>query len=154
MLTELCQEVRNWFDRDQPKFYGSFVIQGQTILFDGVDMGTLLKQGQYLRIIGSTFNDGVWRFPSDSLMDEQFVGSIWALAIPMDFIALSEKIDAWIEKYGGIDSQAMSPYNSESFGGYSYSKSTGGTYQGGNDGAGTWQNTFAKELNRYRKLLL
>lgn len=154
MLTELCQEVRNWFDRDQPKFYGQFKIENGSISFDGADMGELLKPGQYFRIIGSVFNDGVWKYPEDRLSDEQFSGCIWALAIPRDFVALSEQIDAWVEKYGGVDSTAMSPYNSESFGGYSYSKTSGGGSAGDTATGSTWQGAFASQLKRYRKILL
>lgn len=154
MLTELCQECKNWFDRDQPKYYGTFSIQNGNIMYDGVDMGALLKSGQYFRIIGSTFNDGVWKYPEDTLTDEQFDGSIWALAIPRDFIALSDKIDEWVEKYGATDSAAMSPYYSESFGGYSYSKAAGSVSAGESGTTATWEGAFARELKRYRKLLL
>jgi hypothetical protein len=85
------------------------------------------------------------------LTDEVFDGAIWLMAIPKDVLILSEEIDAWIEKYGGVDSVAMSPYNSESFGGYSYSKSGGGSSDGTSK-AGTWQGAFATRLNEWRKI--
>lgn len=147
-LTELCQELRNWFDRNMPKYFGDFKIEDGNISCAGLD----LKNGQYFRIVGSVFNDGVHRFGTYELVDEDFSGAVWAMAIPPDVIALAEDIGAWMEKYGGIDSQAMSPYNSESFSGYSYSKSSGGSGTGGSGGNASWKSAFADRLNRWRKI--
>jgi len=107
-----------------------------------------LQDGQYFRIVGSVFNDGVYQYPATGLTDETFDGAIWAMAIPSEVIALASDIEAWKEKYQSIDSPAMSPYNSESFGGYSYSKSSGGS----DDLSGTWQGAFADRLNHWRKI--
>ena len=75
------------------------------------------------------------------------------MAVPPSVIALSAEIEAWQEKYGGVDSTAMSPYTSESFGGYSYSKSRGGSGNGSSDsGSGTWQSVYANRLNKWRKI--
>lgn len=139
MLTELCQELRNWFDRE--RHFGTFTITGGNITAD------FLAEGQYYRIIGSVFNDGVHQYPVDILRDETFDGSVWALAIPEPVIKLSEDIDAWREKYESADSAALSPFTSESFGGYSYTKS-GSTADGGT----SWQSAFRARLNRWRKI--
>lgn len=144
MLTELCQYLKNWFDREH--FHGKF-----TITDGSIDLHDHLQSGQYFRIIGSVFNDGVHQYPSEELTDETFVGTIWAMAVPPLVIELSADIDDWIAKYGGTDSAAMSPYQSESFGGYSYSKSGGGASDG-TSLAGTWQGVFASRLNRWRKI--
>lgn len=148
-LTELCQELRNWFDRGMPKYFGKFKIQNGTL----VDINFL--NGQYYRIIGSVFNDGVHKSndEKDVLVDEEFNGAVWAMAIPPVVVALSEDISRWMDLYGDVTSQAMSPYNSESFGGYSYSKSSGGSSSGGgNDGSASWTSVFADRLNRWRKI--
>ena len=154
MLTELCQELRNWF----------FVegVTGRFVIEDGqLTDCSFLQNGQYFRIIGSVFNDGVHQYQPDyvpaegetpDLADETFDGTIWAMAVPPSVIALSEQIDAWNAKYGTVDSQAMSPYNSESFGGYSYSKSGGGSGSGSSSPTATWQSMFASALNRWRKI--
>ena len=150
MLTEICQEIRNWFDKD--RYFGTFKIE------DGVltnEDGTALPlvADQYYRIIGSVFNDGVHKVGASSyLKDEIFDGAIWAMAIPPQVIALATEIEAWQDKNGGVASVNMSPYNSESFGGYSYSKSGGGAASGGDSGAGTWQGAYAKRLNMWRKI--
>ena len=110
-----------------------------------------LLPGQYFRVMGSLFNDGVHQYGNDFLNDEDFTGSVWSLAIPVAVIKLSEDIDAWRAKYEAPDSSAMSPYMSESFGGYSYSK--GSAISGtGTGGATSWRTSFASRMNAWRKL--
>lgn len=143
MLTELCQELHNWFERE--KRSGSFRIA------NGMLEADFLLPGQYFRVMGSLFNDGVHQYGNDFLNDEDFTGSVWSLAIPVAVIKLSEDIDAWRAKYEAPDSSAMSPYMSESFGGYSYSK--GSTFSGtGTGGSPSWRTSFASRLNAWRKL--
>lgn len=148
ILTDLCQELKNWFERS--KFVGQFEIKNGIItsLNDG-DMGLLTDQ--YFRIIGSVFNDGVHQHPATDLVDETFEGAVWGMGIPKAVLDLAAEIEAWQNKYGSVDSQAMSPYNSESFGGYSYSKSKGGVSDGSVD-ATTWQGAFRSRLNQWRKI--
>jgi hypothetical protein len=141
-LTELCQELRNWFERD--KFFGEFTIENGTI---NVPDGSL-QDGQFFRVIGSVFNDGVHKYGEGELTDEVFKGAIWSMAVPPAVIDLSERISAWVTKYG---ESVSSPYSSESFGGYSYVKASG-VGQGNATSGPTWQSTFASELNRYRKI--
>lgn len=148
MLTEICQYLHNWFE--VAKFYGKFIISdGYIESYNDGDMG--LIEGQYFRIIGSLLNDGVHQYPSEGLKDETFDGAIWSMAIPPAMLSLSEEIDAWQTKHGSVDSTAMSPYQSESFGGYSYSKSSGGSVESGG-GSGGWQSAFANRLSSWRKL--
>ena len=142
MLTELCQEIKNWFDVD--RVFDTFTIEGGELSLP------FLQDGQYFRIVGSVFNDGVYQYPASGLTDETFDGAVWAMAVPPAVIALAEEISAWQEKYGGADSAAMSPFQSESFGGYSYSKGSG-SGSGGTD-AGSWQSAFASRLNLWRKI--
>lgn len=151
MLTELCNELNNWFDRS--RYFGTFTIEnGQINVSDLVSDGSL-QDGQYFRIIGSVFNDGVYKYPAVDLEDEEFEGAVWAMAVPPSVVALAKEIEDWQTKYGGIDSQAMSPFQSESFGGYSYTKKGGsGSNSGATTKLGTWQGAFAAKLNRYRRL--
>lgn len=147
MLTELCQELRNWFERK--KFFGTFTIEnGQITVPDGS-----LQNGQYFRIIGSVFNDGVHKYEPESenaeqLVDEVFEGAIWSMAVPPSVVDLSERISEWVTKYGD---SVSSPYSSESFGGYSYQKASSGQGNAASSNP-TWQSTFANELNRWRKI--
>lgn len=150
MMTEVCQEIKNWFDNGMKKYNGTFEIKDGEIKCPDLD----LKDNQYYRIIGSIFNDGVHIYPYDeSLIDENFTGSVWAMAVPPIVIALVDEIQTWQDKYGGIDSTLMSPYQSESFGGYSYSKLSGKASRSGNtDSIITWQSMFASKLNKWRKI--
>lgn len=149
MLSELCGYLRNYFDRK--RFFGNFTISNGVIA-PVEDLGLL--EGQYIRIVGSVLNDGVYQFKAagiEGLSDEAFNGSIWALAIPKDIIAINAEIDAWKAKYEAVDGAAMSPFSSESFGGYSYTKSAGNT-EGSASGLGGWQNAFASRLSQWRKI--
>ena len=76
MLTELCQELKNWFDLE--RHFGVFTIENGELSLP------FLLDGQYYRICGSVFNDGVHKYgdESDSLVDESFDGAVWAMAVP------------------------------------------------------------------------
>lgn len=148
MLTYICQYLRNWFSANEPKLVGTFVIEADnTVLFNGVDANTYFKTGQYVRVIGSTFNDGVICWGSDELKPEDFTGAIWGMAIPQAVIALSEEISEWVTAYKSVQN---SPYASESFAGYSYTKASGNGTSGGS--SGTWQDVFASRLAPWRKI--
>lgn len=140
-LTELCQELNNWFDLK--RYFGTFTIENGE-LHD--DVGLL--QNQYYRIVGSVFNDGVHKHPDTELSDETFDGAIWAMAIPPEVIALLDQMAEWEAKYGDV---VNSPYSSESFGGYSYTKGSGSASGNGSSGDGVFA-VFADELNRWRKV--
>ena len=146
MLNELCQELKNYFDKAQPKFFGEITIQEGHIINE--DFLAAIKPNQYFRIVGSIFNDGVYCFNDKlELVDETFDGALWLMAIPKDFLALAKEIEDWQKAYGGA---VNSPYQSESFGGYSYTKASGSNGDGG--GAYSWQNAFASKLNLYRRI--
>ena len=71
---------------------------------------------------------------------------MWALAVPKAVIDLSVEIEAWQEKNGEA---VASPYQSESFGGYSYTKRSAGNDSGTLNG---WHDAFRSRLNDWRKL--
>lgn len=136
MLDEILAEIRNYFTVSVHS--GDFkVIGGKLSPLD------FLQNGQYFRVVGSVMNDGVYRYPCSTLTDETFSGEIWALAVPPTLIALA----ADIEEYEKKAKETVSPYSSESFGGYSYTKAT--------DSNGfplSWEKVFAKRLNKWRKI--
>lgn len=151
MLTQICQYLRNWFERD--KLLGSFVVENGVLTYaDGAALP--LIAGQYFRVIGSVLNDGVHKL-GDALSDEpEFSGAVWAMAVPPDVAELGAEMSEWQEKYGNASSAAMSPFTSESFGGYSYSKSlSGGSSSGsGSGGAASVFDVFAGRLAPWRKI--
>jgi hypothetical protein len=110
-----------------------------------------LQDGQYFRICDSVFNDGVYQHPASGLVDEVFEGAVWAMAVPPAVIALQAEIEDWLADEG-VQKALKSPYTSESFGGYSYTKASGNTSQNGKMACYTWQEHFADQLNRWRKI--
>ena len=141
-MTDICDYLNNYFVKSRRDV--KLTISGKTFSAD------YLQNGQYFRIVGSVFNDGVHKYPATDLVDETFEGSIWAMAVPQAVIALSSEIKSWQDKYGSYDSEAMSPFASESFGNYSYSKGTVSGSASGNPNS--WQSAFASRLAPYRRL--
>lgn len=135
MLEKMCAECRNYFIKDI--HFGTFKIESGAI--EPLDF---LQKGQYFRIVGSVFNDGIYQYPAVNLLDETFHGAIWAMSVPPSFIALASDIKTWQDKDG-----KPSAYTSESFGGYSYTKATNAKGQ-----VATWKEVFAPQLNQYRRV--
>lgn len=142
MLEAVLKETKNWFIVPDGVHTGTFAIE------DGSITLPFLRDGQYFRICGSVFSDGLHQYgpAMEYLPDETFDGAVWALAIPKAVVELAGEIAAWQEKYGAV---IDSPYTSESFGGYSYSKAGGA---GDSAGSGGWQAAFRARMNPYRKL--
>ena len=145
MLNEICEHLHNFFDSRDGEYIdrsaGTFTILNGLIS----PLSSSLVAGQYIRIVGSLLNDGIYLLPSNftisSLVNETFTGAIFGLAIPRDLVTLDSEITAYVE------ANPASGYVSESFGGWS------GTRSVGNNGANiTWQQAFARKLNRWRKI--
>lgn len=136
MLETVLQNLNNWFLVPDGVHAGEFTVQGGQLTLP------FLQTGQYFRVVGSVFNDGLHQYPVADLTDETFTGSVWALAVPKAVIELAEEIDAWQTKNGD-----PGPFTSESFGGYSYSKVTNasGMVVG-------WQDVFKSRLNDWRRI--
>lgn len=145
-MTELCQELRNWFEREM--YIGEITIHGGALSVNGKSIE--IPENAFFRVIGSLFADGIHKQPDTHMQDEQFPGAVWLLAIPAPVINLATEIAAWRAKYETADSAAMSPFSSESFGGYSYSKSAGNSE--GSGGGLSWVNQFRNRMNAWRKI--
>ena len=137
MLNEVCAEIRNYFVKDIHN--GTFEIVGGKIT--PLDF---IQENQYFRIVGSVFNDGVYKNTADlELTNEVFCGAVWSMAVPPSVVDLAAEIKAFNES----DAGKPSPYTSESFGGYSYSKATD------ENGAPVgWKKVFASRLNQWRRI--
>ena len=141
MLYEVMQYCRNYF----PVGYieGTFTIKdGSIALPDSFST-------RFILIEGSTCNDGVWETNTCILEDEEFTGVVTALAPPKAFLMLVKEIQEWKDKYKDV---IESPYQSESFGGYSYVKSSGASGSSQNASATSWQKQFANSLYIWRKI--
>lgn len=133
MLEELLSVLNNWFDVYRKR--GVFEIS------DGSIYLPFLQDGQYFRIVGSVFNDGLHLYPADDLENEIFTGEVWALAVPKAVKNVADEIEAWIKEH------PEGEYVSESFGGYSYTKSVDST--GAPMG---WRAAFRSKLARWKKI--
>ena len=127
-IYQLCAHANNWFE--DKKIIGDIEISGGRLNVD-------TENYKYIRIIGSNDNDGVYEVSQMTLTDESFDGAVWLLKIPKPFVELSSKIAAWMEANGGKEL-----YQSESFGGYSYTR---------NPDSLTWQGAFKSEIDQWRK---
>lgn len=139
MLEAVLIHLKNWFVVPRGVRNGMYVIKNNTLELD------YLQNGQYYRICGSIFNDGLHKYGDSDLQDETFYGTVWALAVPKRVVELSEEIEAWQSKNGDA---VASPFTSESFGGYSYTKATDSK----TGSAATWETVFRSQLNPYRKM--
>ena len=136
MLTEILAYLRNYFVVETHE--DAFEIVG------GVLPLGFLQKGQYFRIIGSIFNDGIYCYTEDlTLTDEIFTGKVEALAIPPDLLMLADEITAYMQS----DEAKPTALTSESFGGYSYTKAADSS-----GAAASWQTVFAARLRRWRKV--
>ena len=110
MLQQICECIHNFFIREP--HVGKYSIAGGVI--SPLDF---LKEGQRFWITNSDLNDGIYTYHASGIMndddteaaglsDEDFSGTICAMAVPPAVIALSGEIRLWVEKYGDI---VMSP---------------------------------------------
>lgn len=130
MLFEIMVHIKNFFPTELSE-ETEYKIEG------GVISLPFVSDGQYIRIEGSTLNDGVYQYPVADLTDEEFKGTITVLAPPKSFLELVKEIETFQKKY------EATPFASESFGGYSYTKSDNGS---------SWASVFKSRLNTWRKL--
>ncbi len=137
MIDAICSSLHNYFIVDFHS--GEYTVKDKEITLP------FLANGQFFRVVGSVFCDGVYRYGDKLPADETFDGAIWSMAVPPALEAIAVEIEAWQEK----NAEAItSPYQSESFGGYSYSKSSGRDSCNNT----SWQSMFASRLNRWRKI--
>ena len=141
MLEAILRHLNNWFLVPEGVHPGGYSVENGSLVLP------FLQEGQYFRVIGSVFNDGLYQYPAADMTAETFEGSVWALAVPKAVVALAGEIEAWQEKYGG---SVLSPFTSESFGGYSYTKASGGSAD--TSAVTGWQDAFRAQLNPWRKL--
>jgi len=149
VLQQVCEHLHNFFIRSAHP--------GNYTIADGTLSLPFLKDGQRFWITGSDLNDGVYTYYADGITNdddtevaglraESFNGTICAMAVPPAAIALSGEIKNWVEKFGAV---IDSPYQSESFNGYSYSKASAGE-----TGGPGWQTHFKSRLDPWRKVSL
>lgn len=138
-LYELLQYLRNFFPGEKWGFFEE-EITGNRLFLPG------LENGDYYLIEGSRRNSGIHIYGDTDLRNETFTGIVTEICVPNEVLSLLDEINTWQEK----NAEALaSPYQSESFGGYSYTKSNANATNGE---ALTWRTAFAPRLRVWRKL--
>lgn len=147
MLNQVCTYIHNWFDADKQgrpyvRWDGIFTIS------DGA-LELPLLEGQHFRIVGSKLNDGIYQYPASDLMDETFNGEVRECVVPRQVLAIVKDVEAWTDTNADVLS---SPYQSESFGGYSYTKSAGTSKADGLGDGLNWETKFGYRLTPWKKM--
>jgi hypothetical protein len=168
MLIEMMRECKNFFElrndgfyQEQRRPFGKTTeyypvteFEDDYVIASGKlsTLDSTILTGQYIAIYGSTLNDGIWKVGADGALTsditgvtaqaETFHATVYPLKVPIDFVMLATEITAWRTKM-----VEASPYTSESFLGYSYTKSQ---KQGG--GNVTWQSQFSDRLTPYKRM--
>lgn len=140
MLEQVLRHIHNRFE--YAYLSGTFSVSSGTFEVEGA------QDGQYLWIEGSVFNDGLHQYPLADLTDETFDGRVVLLAVPRAVIDLADQISDWMADNADV---LNSPYQSESFGGYSYTKASGLSAEGGSALSG-WKAQFKGDLDPWRKI--
>jgi hypothetical protein len=125
-------------------FYSGFYEKGEFTLKNGViDLRGSYRDGIYVYLSGGR-NDGIYmlhksgeEYVLENTVDDVFAGTVFALAVPPDFLELVRDIEAFIQN------MPDSGFVSERFGEYSYTRQKED---------GSWENIFALRVNKYKKM--
>ena len=138
-LIELLMYLRNLFPGMKWQFFGEEITEKRLSLPG-------LENGDYYLIEGSRRNDGIHVYGNQDLRNEVFSGTVTEICVPDALLNLLNEINQWQEKNGEA---VASPYQSESFGGYSYTKANASN---GNGESMSWKTAFGPRLRAWRKL--
>lgn len=140
MLETILIYLHNWFPIKGAARCGEHEIVSGELQAD------YLKPGQYYRIKGSVFNDGLHIYPCDEpdcMLDEVFTGEVWPLAIPKAVLEIADEIKAYRDENPDTDKV------SETFADYSYTRAQ--TTKDGTSTAGGWMAVFGPRLRVWRR---
>ena len=140
MLEQVLRHIHNRFD--YAYLEGTFEVSSGTFEVDGA------QDRQYLWIEGSVFNDGLHQYPLADLTDEVFDGRVVLLAVPRAVQEIADQVADWTADNADV---LNSPFQSESFGGYTYTKASGSASSDGSSLSG-WEAQFRGDLDPWRKM--
>ena len=161
MLEQILAHLNNWFVRYS--YTGNVTVSADGAVLAPSEAAAILQPGRWYRILDSDFHDGVYQVPEEEPEEEPeekeeaeaeepeeeqgetFYCTLWALDVPPGLLSIAAEMEAWQAKYGDVMS---SPYQSESFGGYSYSKAG---VSSSNSGTATVWTQFADVLAPYKR---
>lgn len=138
-LYEVLVYLRNFFPGEKWQFFGE-EITDKRLSLPG------LESGDYYLIEGSRRNDGIHVYGNSDLRNETYTGIVTEVCVPPALLELLDEINAWQDKNAEA---VQSQYQSESFGGYSYTKVSGNTASGE---VTSWKTVFGPRLRTWRKI--
>jgi hypothetical protein len=145
MLTRICRYLKNWFV--VKTYLGNIAVSEGKIYCNGSEIE--MQEGQRFALVRTHYVYGAYSY-GDEIEDYEFEGAVWIMDVPADVLDVAVRMTEWEAANGGVDSQAMSPYQSESFGGYSYAK---GLNSKGKVGSSVFDNAeFAAVLSPFKKI--
>lgn len=145
LLEQVLGYIHNWFTRDTIQVGGCRIEDGS------LPASVSFPDGVWYRIQGSYLNDGMHLRgdEGEGLTDETFSGTITTHVIPKALLTVVEEMTEWQQKEGA---KANGPYQSESFGGYSYTLKGSSASSGTTPPATGWRAVFAGRFTQWRKL--
>lgn len=143
ILEEVLDHIHNHFERDSQ----TINVSDCQISDGALPESIAIPNGAWYMVHGSWLNEGMHLHPATDLVDETFSGTITVMRIPRPLLRVVEDICAWQLANGAA---ADSPFQSESFGGYSYTKSSGTSQDG--SGLTGWRLAFRDRLSTWRKI--
>ena len=138
-LYELLVYLRNFFPGLHWQFTGEEITANRLVIPG-------LENGDYYLIEGSRRNNGIHVYGDADLRNETYTGIVTEICVPPEVLAILEEINTWQEKNAEA---VQSPYQSESFGGYSYTKASS---LSGSGESTSWKTVFAPRLRIWRKI--
>lgn len=146
ILEQVLGSIHNWFVRD------TFEVSGCRIEDATLPASVTFPDGVWYRIQGSYLNDGMHLRgdENEGLTDETFDGMITTHVMPKALLSIVDEISEWAN--GKQGETANGPYQSESFGGYSYTLKGSSATSGTNPPTTGWRAVFAGRLSQWRKL--
>ena len=144
MLNKVCRYLKNWFVKTY--YIGAVTVSDGAVSVNGEPIS--MNEGDYFALVRTRYVYGVYQY-GDEIEDSTFDGAVWVMDVPPEILAILPDLTAW-ETANGAESPAASPYQSESFGGYSYNKANTGD---GKVGASVFDvATFKAALDPFKKL--
>jgi len=159
MLEQVLAHLNNWFVCYS--YTGNVTVSADGAVLAPSEAAATLQPGKWYRILDSGFHDGVYQMPEEQSEKEEpeeeveepeeeeqsktFSCTLWTLDVPAGLLNIITEMEAWQAKYGDVVS---GPYQSESFGGYSYSKAG---VSSSNSGTATVWTQFADVLAPYER---
>lgn len=145
-ISNYCADCKNYFLKNG----SADVHAGIYTIENGVISNTdFLIDKQFFAIKGSKLNDGVYYNTPEGcgmLLDETFKGAIWDMSVPPAFLEFCESAEAYKAKYNELG-LSFTGFQSESFGGYSYSLPAGAP-----EFMVQWLDRLNKSYRRWRRI--